>query len=284
MKTISSARHQMNVWGDADCSLIRFDLSGGAELELDQMFHDDVVILAFEGCGWISREGGHERQERPGDIIMRRAEERFSIRTDWIAPTGGTCREIHISGQRFDDLVHQEGSPLAGMDFGAGLLSDPLLAREFAALHTRFERAHDSLEAFEALAGMLGHLASRLSPGPAAPDGAICRHGVGRVIEYLRAHAQENLSLDDLAVIAQMNRFVLLRHFQAQVGVSPHEYQRMCRIRLVKKHLRDGMPLAQLAAVCGYFDQSHMTREFKRRTGLTPTAFIPQSPQGAARL
>jgi AraC-like DNA-binding protein len=75
-----------------------------------------------------------------------------------------------------------------------------------------------------------------------------------------------------------MNRFMLLRQFQAQIGISPHEYQRICRIGLVKKHLRDGMPLAELASACGYYDQSHMIREFKRRTGLTPKAFIPKSP------
>lgn len=109
MKGISSARHQMNVWGDSDCSLVRFDLSGGAELELDDMFHDDIVILAFEGCGWISKEARGERKERPGDLIMRRAGERFSIRADWIAQTGGTCREIHISKRRFEEMRDQEG-------------------------------------------------------------------------------------------------------------------------------------------------------------------------------
>lgn len=278
MDNISSPRHQMNVWGDSDCSLIRFDLSGGAELELDQMFHNDVVILAFEGCGWISKDGRVERKERPGDIIMRRAGEHFSIRTDWIARSGGTCREIHVSQKRFEELRNQEGSSIAGMDFGKGLLSDRALARQLFSLHRRFEHAHDSLEESEAISTFFDRLGSRLSPESSDVTAGICRQGVGRVIEYLRAHAHQNLSLDDLAAIADMNRFVLLRQFQAQAGMSPHEYQRICRIALVKKYLRDGMPLAELASVCGYFDQSHMTREFKRRTGLTPTAFIPKSP------
>lgn len=278
MKSISSARHQMNVWGDSDCSLVRFDLSGGAQLELDDMFHDDIVILAFEGCGWISKEGRGERKERPGDVILRRAGERFSIRADWIARTGGTCREIHISKRRFEDMRDQEGSPVAGLDFGSGLLQDPAFAQDLMALHKRFERAHEALEASEAIAALFSSLATRLSPAVREPTAALCREGVARVIDYLRAHAGDNVSLDDLAGIAQMNRFMLLRQFQAQIGISPHEYQRICRIGLVKKHLRDGMPLAELASACGYYDQSHMIREFKRRTGLTPKAFIPKSP------
>lgn len=283
MADVSSTRHQMNIWGDADCSLVRFDLAAGAELELDQMIHDDVVILAFEGCGWISREGRGERQEQPGDIILRGAGESFSIRTDWIARTGGICREIHMSRARLAQLTDEEDAPLAGLDFGCGLLSDPALAGELMALHTRFEHAHEALEASEAVAGWLEQLASRLSPVQRLECSSVCQRGIARLVEYLRAHASETLSLDDLAQVAQMNRFVLLRQFRARIGVTPHEYQRIRRIVMAKQHLRNGMPLAELSTACGFFDQSHMTREFKRRTGLTPTAFIPQRPQAMAR-
>jgi len=106
-----------------------------------------------------------------------------------------------------------------------------------------------------------------------------CQRGIARVVDYLRTHYAENVALEDLAGVAGMNRFVLLRQFRDQVGVTPHQYLRIRRVVMAKLHLRAGMPLAEIASACGFFDQSHMTREFKRRTGLTPTAFIPKSPR-----
>ena len=271
----SAARHSINIWGDSDCSLVRFDIAGSSELELEDVFHEGAVILAFENCGFHARNGDGARTERPGDIIMRRAGEQFSIRAEWIAREGAVCREIHIPDHRLKELVGEEESPLARLDFGNGLLSDPVLARRLMALHARFEHAHSPLEAFEATAALLEELALRHAAPADAPRARHCPRGVGRVADYLREHVSENLSLDDLAHVAQMNRFVLLRQFREAIGMTPHQYQRIHRVLLAKLHLRSGMPLAEIATACGFADQSHLTREFKRRTGVTPSAFIP---------
>ncbi|HZV08452.1 MAG TPA: AraC family transcriptional regulator, partial [Novosphingobium sp.] len=262
-----------------DCSLVRFDLAGGAQLDIDEMIHDDIVFLAFEGCGWWSRNGDGARQERPGDIIMRRAGEHFAIRSEWIAQTGGVCREIHLSHRRLAEWAELEASPVARLDFGDGLLADGALSRQLLALHARFEQNHEELEAFEGIAAWMEQLAARLSPAAGQARMGACQRGIARVVDYLRTHYAENVALEDLAGVAGMNRFVLLRQFRDQVGVTPHQYLRIRRVVMAKLHLRAGMPLAEIASACGFFDQSHMTREFKRRTGLTPTAFIPKSPR-----
>jgi hypothetical protein len=72
----------------------------------------------------------------------------------------------------------QEGSPVAGLDFGSGLLQDPAFAQDLMALHKRFERAHESLEASEAIAALFSSLATRLSPAVREPTGALCREGL----------------------------------------------------------------------------------------------------------
>lgn len=269
----------MNVWGDSRCSLVRFDLAGGSQLEIDDAFHDGVVILAFDNCRWHARNDDGVRTERPGDIVMRRAGEKFSIRAEWIAERGGVCREIHIPAQCLSDLVEDEESPISRLDFGDGLLTDPALSRSFMSLHARFEEAHSSLEAFEATTILLAQLALRSAPPAGGRLAKTCHIRIRRVADYLRAHQSENLSLDDLAKVAGMNRFVLLRQFREALGVTPHQYQRILRVILAKQLLRQGMPLAEIATTCGFADQSHMTREFKRRTGITPSAFIPGTPQ-----
>jgi AraC-like DNA-binding protein len=67
-----------------------------------------------------------------------------------------------------------------------------------------------------------------------------------------------------------LSRFALARHFRQQLGTSPHRYAVMRRLERVRRLLDAGTPLAQAAAVCGFADQSHMTRQFKRAYGLSP--------------
>jgi AraC-like DNA-binding protein len=61
--------------------------------------------------------------------------------------------------------------------------------------------------------------------------------------------------------------------FTLAVGVSPKRYARIQRVR-VALALQGRFPLARLAVEAGYYDQSHLTSEFRATMGITPHAFI----------
>ncbi len=65
----------------------------------------------------------------------------------------------------------------------------------------------------------------------------------------------------------------LIRVFKSSVGVSPHSYQIQLRIAQVQRLLRAGASIADASFACGFFDQSHMTRAFKKVLGITPGRF-----------
>lgn len=58
--------------------------------------------------------------------------------------------------------------------------------------------------------------------------------------------------------------------FKLTTGLSVHEYvtRRVERVQLLLQRTRE--PLRDIAAQCGFFDQSHMTRVFSQRVGGTP--------------
>jgi AraC-like DNA-binding protein len=68
----------------------------------------------------------------------------------------------------------------------------------------------------------------------------------------------------------------LIHHFNTQIGLSPKRFARLVRFDRVVGHLRGGTggscTWADLAARFGYYDQSHLVRDFRQFTGLTPTA------------
>jgi AraC-like DNA-binding protein len=107
----------------------------------------------------------------------------------------------------------------------------------------------------------------RSAPPPSA------RSEVQRARDYLRAHFADNVALAELAEIAGLSRFHLLRLFRAEFGVPPHAYQRMLRVEHAKRLLARGLPPGRVAAESGFFDQSHFGEHFRRMVGVTPSRY-----------
>lgn len=82
------------------------------------------------------------------------------------------------------------------------------------------------------------------------------------------------VTLAQLAALGGVSRFQLLRSFVRTTGLTPHAYVVQRRIDLARGLIARGLPLAQAAAMAGFSDQSHMTRTFRRKYGLTPGAFL----------
>ncbi|MNG37101.1 HTH-type transcriptional activator RhaR [compost metagenome] len=61
--------------------------------------------------------------------------------------------------------------------------------------------------------------------------------------------------------------------FKKSVGISPHSYQIQVRVAHAQRLLRAGVGIADAAIACGFFDQSHLNRAFKKVVGLTPGSF-----------
>lgn len=66
----------------------------------------------------------------------------------------------------------------------------------------------------------------------------------------------------------------LRARFREQVGLSPKAVARVFRLQHALRLLAAGTAAAHVAAVCGYHDQAHLSREVKAMTGLPPSRFV----------
>ena len=96
--------------------------------------------------------------------------------------------------------------------------------------------------------------------------------GAARMRECLN-DADFGTDLDSLAREAGLSRFQALRAFKRRYGLPPHAYQLCLRVARARAMLLDGAAPADVAAHCGFVDQSHFNRHFKRIVGATPTQF-----------
>ncbi len=93
---------------------------------------------------------------------------------------------------------------------------------------------------------------------------------VNRIIEMIHAGYDQNLSLEKLASQVNLSSYSLLRLFKKQTGISPYLLQTGLRIKKAKHCLKSGSSFADTAVTCGFSDQSHMTKQFKKWIGVTP--------------
>jgi AraC-like DNA-binding protein len=156
--------------------------------------------------------------------------------------------------------------------FEKGVLHDRPLAGKIHALHRALET--DGLSNLEKLSRFLDMLTSLIArhadTPPAVPGPLNAAREISRARDYIAACYAEDISLNELASIACLSPFHFAREFKKALGLPPHTYLIQTRVRKAREMIAAGTKLAEVACAVGFTDQSHLTRQFKRITGVTP--------------
>ena len=87
-------------------------------------------------------------------------------------------------------------------------------------------------------------------------------------------HLGGDLGVEDLAAAASLSPVYFARQFKLRTGSTPYRFLRSIRIERAKQLLRnDCTSIAEVAVMCGFCHQEHMTRVFKSECGSTPAVF-----------
>jgi AraC-like DNA-binding protein len=143
--------------------------------------------------------------------------------------------------------------------FGADLLADPL-ACETAVLALVSTLARERL---------LEHA------GPPRDRRATCGLDgrIAAVRDAIHDCPARSWTLAELASIARIDRFALVREFKRRHGAPPHAYQVQVRLACSRKLLESGHRVCDVARAVGFADQAHFTRLFSRHLRTTPAAY-----------
>jgi len=219
-----------------------------------------------------SASGRGEVDAHPGDVLTCNPGEVHDGR-----PLGGNARQWRMVHLDRDVLAVAAGRD--DIELVQPVICDAPLRAALRQLLDRLEDWHagcatadtDLLACDEALALVVGHLLQEhASAAPVTPD-------AGDRVALVRERLADDLltapTLDELAALAQLGKYQLMRRFTRAFGMPPHAWLQQQRVARAQGVIRAGASLAQAAADAGFADQSHMTRAFTRQFGFTPGAW-----------
>lgn len=238
-----------------------------------------VVAVTEQGGSVIKSRGRVEEAHRSALFVFNPAEPHAG----WMGRSRRwRYRSLYLTQSAIDTLAAELGIEAVPY-FTQNLFRDADLIDGFLSLHHALEEGHGAFRERELLVGTFGRLferhGSRGGRIEAAPRDQVL---LARAIAVMRARHAEDLGLTELAREIGLTTFQLIGLFRRTVGLTPHAYLTQIRLSAACRGLRRGLPIADVAAGAGFYDQSALTRHFKRAYALTPRQFA-RAAAGHAR-
>jgi len=93
---------------------------------------------------------------------------------------------------------------------------------------------------------------------------------------FIDSHYADNIDVCDIADESYLSQFHFIRQFKSIYRKTPHQYLISVRIEKAKELLRDGRSVSEVCYAVGFESLPSFSGLFKRREGVTPSAYLKQ--------
>jgi AraC-like DNA-binding protein len=240
-------------------------------------FHEELELNIKQGDGWQFNYRGTMHSVPSDTLVVTQPGEAHQADSE-------SERDCTFRGLRVGvDLLQQVAIDVAGRDtelpfFPMPLVYDGDFNTKFVQVHQALEQSTSQLEQQTLTLDLLAQLVLRYAENPPhlAKLGTEIQP-VHRVRDYIEEHSNREISLEQLARVANLSPFHLNRSFRQTFGMPPHAYQIQMRILQAKRLLRKEYSIEQVAIKTGFGSQSHFGSHFKHLVFVTPKQYIQDS-------
>jgi AraC-like DNA-binding protein len=240
-------------------------------------FHEELELNLKQGDGWQFNYRGTIHNVPSDTLVVTQPGEAHQADSE-------SDRDCTFRGLRVGvNLLQQVATDVAGRDTKLPLFPMPLVHdcdfnTKFVQVHQALEQSTSQLEQQTLTLDLLAQLILRYAENPPhlAKLGTEIQP-VHHVRDYIEEHSDQEISLEQLSLIANLSPFHLNRSFSKTFGMPPHAYQIQMRILQAKRLLRKEYSIEQVAIETGFVSQSHFGSHFKRLVCVTPKQYIQDS-------
>ena len=191
------------------------------------------------------------------------------------------CLQIQIS-DHFIKRVAQEALEMDvdRLELMPGLkLRDPQIQAIGMLLRAELKSGHVGGQLYaDSVANLLAvHLLrtyTTVQPAVATYGGGLPQWQLMQVLDYIHEHLDQTIKLADLALLLNMSQFHFSHLFKQSLGIPPYQYLIQQRVERAKQLLKQtAQPITEIALLCGFNSHSHLTKQFRQVTGMTPKTY-----------
>ncbi len=214
----------------------------------------------------------HRRLQAPGDIDVVPA----GFSGAWVDEGPTTMLIVNVTPSLVRTAAEGMGIDPGGVSIQPQLgLKDPQIEHIAWALKAELEADEPMGRLYADSLGLAlaAHLLRRYAPlAPRRVTSGLSKRRLQRVIDYIHEHLTDDLSLAELAEVANLSPSHFKVLFKQSVGVPVHQYVITTRVQYaIGLLVRDKHTPSDVALQAGFADQSHMARCMRRVAGLTPS-------------
>ncbi len=227
-----------------------------------------TVAVVHHGAAQFELDATHQRADS-GELFVLEPE---AVHTGMAAvPEGWGYKVLYLEPELIQEWAERDApAPRAARWV---VFRDRALRGALLRMHAVLAAGASGLELDEAILIAVDSLRPHLRPAPASAGTRPEHAAVRRARAHLVDRWDERVDLASLSTVAGLSRFELVRRFRGQLGLTPHQFQMNLRIARARTLLRAGERPAAVAQACGFADQAHLTRTFRRAVGVTPARF-----------
>jgi AraC family transcriptional regulator len=157
--------------------------------------------------------------------------------------------------------------------------SHELVCRVIALLDSAIGQIHHEQAAHGTILQATSLLRRQVAPQPAGEDGddgraRLLAWQARKVLDHIDRNITGRVVVADLCALVQRSEAHFSRSFKRTFGRSPHAFVVRRRVDLASQYmLETESPLSDIALECGFVDQAHLCKHFRRVTGESPAAW-----------
>lgn len=105
-------------------------------------------------------------------------------------------------------------------------------------------------------------------------EGGLSQRQLLNILDYVHEHLNHDIKLADLANQLSMSQFHFSHLFKQSLGITPYQYLLQQRIERAKQLLKESdHSILDIALICGFNSHSHLSKQFRQLTGMTPKTY-----------